>query len=52
MTPKEEPKPEGKLDWLIEHIKRMSPREFRESLVRAGIITATGHLTDKYRQGE
>ncbi len=37
---------------VLEHINKMSPEEFRESLRRAGIITKSGKLTAKYRRKE
>lgn len=34
---------------VIDRINKYTPKEFRESLIRAGIITKTGKLTKKYR---
>ena len=36
--------------YIVEDIRKMTPEEFRESLVRAGIIDRNGELTAKYRR--
>lgn len=38
------------VDFVVEVIKKMSPDEFRESLIRAGIIDEDGRLTENYRR--
>ena len=35
---------------LVDKIRRMTPEEFRRSLLRAGIITKDGQLTDTYKR--
>jgi hypothetical protein len=35
---------------LIEKVERMTPEEFRQSLVRSGIIDEHGKLTPMYRR--
>jgi hypothetical protein len=35
---------------IIEELKNMTPEEFRQSLVRAGIANEDGSLTEKYRR--
>jgi hypothetical protein len=35
---------------IVEDIRKMTPEEFRESLVRAGILNRNGELTAKYRR--
>ena len=45
----------GSRDWdartarIVERVKSMTPEEFRESLLTAGIITKTGKLAKPYR---
>lgn len=34
---------------LMEHLEQMTPEEFFKSLVRAGIYTPEGELTEHYR---
>ena len=36
--------------YIVEDIRKMTPEEFRESLVQAGIIDRNGELTPKYRR--
>jgi hypothetical protein len=36
--------------FVVENIRKMTVEEFRESLVRAGIIDRNGELTAKYRR--
>lgn len=38
------------LKHITEAVKRMTPDEFRESLVRAGIVDKDGMLTEPYRE--
>lgn len=37
---------------IAEKARSITPSEFRESLVRAGIIDENGELTPPYRKGE
>ena len=36
--------------YLLEDIQKMTPEEFRESLIQAGIIDQSGELTPTYRR--
>jgi hypothetical protein len=36
--------------YIVEDIRKMTPEEFRESLIRAGIIDQNGELTPTYRR--
>ena len=36
--------------YVLEAIRKMTPEEFRESLVRAGIIDQNGELTPTYKR--
>ncbi len=38
------------LEDILDRIRKMSPEEFAESLVRAGIIDEHGKLTERYRR--
>ena len=35
---------------LVDRLRQMTPEEFRRSLLRSGIITGAGQLTDKYKR--
>lgn len=47
---KKKRKPRGMLAPVVARIDAMTPEEFIESLVAAGIIQRNGELTDKYKQ--
>ncbi len=36
--------------YIVENIRKMTPEEFRESLVQAGIVDQNGELTPTYRR--
>jgi hypothetical protein len=36
--------------YIVEDIRKMTPEEFRESLIQAGIIDQSGELTPTYRR--
>ena len=36
--------------YVLEAIRKMTPEEFRESLIRAGIVDHNGELTPTYRR--
>jgi hypothetical protein len=38
--------------YVMEHLSRMSPAEFLASMVRAGICTPDGSLTEPYLEDE
>jgi hypothetical protein len=38
------------LQSIVEEVEKMTPEEFRQSLVRAGIANEDGTLTDKYKR--
>ena len=48
-TARKVPKARGKFAPLVERLRGMSPTEFRQSLVNAGIITEAGELTPHYQ---
>ncbi len=38
----------GKFDYVLERLKKMTPEESRQALIRAGIIDPDGELADHY----
>jgi hypothetical protein len=36
--------------YIVENIRKKTPEEFRESLIKAGIIDQNGELTPTYRR--
>ena len=43
---------EGRFDFIVERVMKKTPEETRQSLVRAGVLTEDGQLTEHYRQGK
>jgi hypothetical protein len=38
------------LQKIVEEVERMSPKEYRQSLVHAGILNEDGTLTEMYKR--
>ena len=46
---REERNGHGPFDFVVQRLRKMGPKELRDSLVAAGIIDAEGHLQPKYQ---